>query len=473
MTKVRFTFVDVQGNPLPLLDFKILLRRASFNIEDVGVILPEEMDVVTDASGQVIVELWPLKTAYRVRIAPEHEELCGKLNWAFYVPHSDEIIEAQTLFLEPPPSPVPWDEEAMGKITQAVQDTQDNKEASAQSAADAKVSAEAADVDADAAALSASQAASSAGDALASKNAAKGSEDAAALLAEQARVSAVNSGNSATASAGSATAAANSASTAASAGTTSGTAAANAVVANKQDKHVNLTAFSGLTGAADRIPYFTGAGALSLATLTAKARALLARTDSAGMRAEITAASSGANSDITRLSGLTTALSVGQGGTGGTDAASARAGLGLGTTGNYDVLPVTKGGTGGINQSEGRAGLGLGSAATANTGTDPGNVMPVGAFGLGNRVNPVVSSMNRWTTGFSVISDGTQHRPVSYGTLIDVGYPGGSLGSQLWMGVVPGGLIGFRSGDYADAAFNIIYHTGNTTRAADGTLKAI
>lgn len=241
----------------------------------------------------------------------------------------------------------------------------------------------------------------------------------------------------------------------------------------KQDKNANLDALSGLTGAADRMPYFTGAGALSLATLTAKARLFNARTDAAGMRAEITAASSGANSDITRLSGLTTALSVGQGGTGGTDAASARAGLGLGTTGNYDVLPVTKGGTGGINQSEGRAGLGLGSAATANTGTDPGNVMPVGAFGLGNRVNPGASSMNRWTTGFSVISDGTQHRPVSYGTLIDVGYPGGSLGSQLWMGVAPGGLIGFRSGDYAYAEFNIIYHTGNTTRAADGTLKAI
>ncbi len=115
----------------------------------------------------------------------------------------------------------------------------------------------------------------------------------------------------------------------------------------------------------------------------------------------------------------------------------------------------------------------LGTAANANIGVDPGNVMPVGAFGLGVRDNTAAASMNRWTTCFSIIADQTQYRPVGYGTLIDVGYPGGSLGSQLWMGVSPGGVIGFRSGDYATAAFNTIYHTGNTVRAQDGTLKGI
>jgi microcystin-dependent protein len=54
--------------------------------------------------------------------------------------------------------------------------------------------------------------------------------------------------------------------------------------AGKQPLHANLTAFSGLLGAADRLPYFTGVGALSLAVLTAKARAFLAATTEAAQR---------------------------------------------------------------------------------------------------------------------------------------------------------------------------------------------
>ncbi|WP_252088823.1 phage tail protein [Pseudomonas sp. MWU13-3659] len=53
--------------------------------------------------------------------------------------------------------------------------------------------------------------------------------------------------------------------------------------------------------------------------------------DVTGLRANIGAAARGANSDITGLSGLTTALSVAQGGTGGKTPAEARAGLNLGS----------------------------------------------------------------------------------------------------------------------------------------------
>lgn len=49
----------------------------------------------------------------------------------------------------------------------------------------------------------------------------------------------------------------------------------------------NLAAFGGLAGEADRLPYFTGAGALSLATLTEQARALLGDADAAAMRARL------------------------------------------------------------------------------------------------------------------------------------------------------------------------------------------
>lgn len=51
--------------------------------------------------------------------------------------------------------------------------------------------------------------------------------------------------------------------------------------------NANLTALVGLTGAADRLPYFTGAGALSLATITAAARTLLAATNAAGQQSAL------------------------------------------------------------------------------------------------------------------------------------------------------------------------------------------
>jgi hypothetical protein len=46
----------------------------------------------------------------------------------------------------------------------------------------------------------------------------------------------------------------------------------------------NVQALAGLTGAADRVPYFTGEGAMALAVLTAQARTFLAAVDAAGQR---------------------------------------------------------------------------------------------------------------------------------------------------------------------------------------------
>ncbi|MCP1474741.1 hypothetical protein ABIA54_001169 [Pseudomonas sp. EB276 TE3739] len=58
-------------------------------------------------------------------------------------------------------------------------------------------------------------------------------------------------------------------------------------------------------------------------------------------------------------------LPVSKGGTGATDAASARLALGLGAVASDAVVPVARGGTGGITPAAARAGLGLGSAAVA------------------------------------------------------------------------------------------------------------
>ncbi|MNJ59115.1 hypothetical protein D3C77_547820 [compost metagenome] len=50
---------------------------------------------------------------------------------------------------------------------------------------------------------------------------------------------------------------------------------------------------------------------------------------------------------------------------------------------------------------------------------------------------------------------------------------GEKRGGQLFFGQVPESRLVIRSGSYVSAGFHVIYHTGNTTRAADGTLKAI
>lgn len=341
MTAVIFKFQKPDGAPVVGAPFTVALRKPSFDEAlDEGILLPGTVEGITDAQGECTLTLVPGYGVYYLSMLVPGEQETPEgcmpgFHYKFSVQDSTEVLRIEDLIVTTPTWSRPWDEQALAIIVDAKAKSQAAAVAAQASAQAASSSAVQANGSAVAAYQDAERAAVSASDALAHKNAASGSAETAATLAEQARVSAVNSGNSANAAAGSATAAANSASNASSAGatagTTAGTAVANAVVANKQDKHVNLTAFSGLTGVADRLPYFTGAGALSLATLTAKARLFNARTDAAGMRAEITAASSGANSDITSLSGLTTALSVAQGGTGATTAATARTNLGLGT----------------------------------------------------------------------------------------------------------------------------------------------
>jgi len=51
----------------------------------------------------------------------------------------------------------------------------------------------------------------------------------------------------------------------------------------KQDYNANLSAEAGLTGAADKVSYFTGAGAKALATLTSYGRSIIALADRAGL----------------------------------------------------------------------------------------------------------------------------------------------------------------------------------------------
>ncbi|EJQ5637859.1 phage tail protein [Escherichia coli] len=74
----------------------------------------------------------------------------------------------------------------------------------------------------------------------------------------------------------------------------------------------------------------------------------------------------GANSDITSLSGLTTALSISQGGTGSTTASGARTNLGL--VDGSGLIPISIGGTGAKTAADARSNIGALSSTPAKTG---------------------------------------------------------------------------------------------------------
>jgi hypothetical protein len=97
-----------------------------------------------------------------------------------------------------------------------------------------------------------------------------------------------------------------------------------------------LPVLQGGTGANNATSARTNLGATGIGS------ALFTAATSASARSTIAAAAAGANSDITSITGLTTALTVAQGGTGSTTAGGARTNLGAAASGsNADITALT------------------------------------------------------------------------------------------------------------------------------------
>ncbi|WP_426759041.1 phage tail protein [Enterobacter cloacae complex sp. 392K2] len=149
-------------------------------------------------------------------------------------------------------------------------------------------------------------------------------------------------------------------------------------------------------------------------------------------------AKKGANSDITSLSGLTTALSISQGGTGAKNAADAR------------------------------TNLGLGSSATKDVGTGSGNVMQVGAFGFGGRPSAGFENFDATQT-----ISGTTDNPVPGYSMFGMTILHSGFGYALQYAAR--NLSGFHWRTLENGVKNPwikVYDTNNTTKSSDGTLKA-
>lgn len=118
MTQVLFAFRHPDGKPLVGAGFTIQMRRPGMIPGGGGVIVPESLSFVTNEDGTAIVELQPSTSVYLLVLA-DSGDACSGVRYKFYVPESSAIIDAEDLYLAPPPNSEPWDETAIQMLTDA------------------------------------------------------------------------------------------------------------------------------------------------------------------------------------------------------------------------------------------------------------------------------------------------------------------------------------------------------------------
>ncbi|HHA2344449.1 TPA: phage tail protein [Enterobacter hormaechei subsp. xiangfangensis] len=153
-------------------------------------------------------------------------------------------------------------------------------------------------------------------------------------------------------------------------------------------------------------------------------------------------AKKGANSDITSLSGLTTALSISQGGTGAKNAAGAR------------------------------TNIGLGSSATRDAYSSSGKMLSEGDFGVGGKSLNLSWDSLAGKNQFNSNSNGA----IQGGNVVLFGVSISHHANDAYAYQIAGrGTYGIIHRSFEDGVYGpwrTCYDTGNTTKASDGTLKA-